>query len=108
MGLWAKLFGSKKKKTPQKAQHKTSSLTPHQLPKPESSWEAATVKWFSPQKGYGFLTREEGKKPDIFIHKSLLKIYHLDTLGEGQKVEVRWGKGKVKDGLEAGELRLLK
>ncbi len=44
-----------------------------------------TVKWFSNQKGYGFITQENGK--DIFIHYSAVQGDGFKTLEEGQKVE---------------------
>jgi len=44
-----------------------------------------TVKWFSNQKGYGFITTDEGK--DIFVHFSAVDGDGYKTLEEGQKVE---------------------
>ena len=44
-----------------------------------------TVKWFSDQKGYGFITTEDGK--DIFVHYSAIKGDGYKTLEEGQAVE---------------------
>jgi len=44
-----------------------------------------TVKWFSNQKGYGFITPEEGK--DVFVHHSEIQGDGYKTLEEGQKVE---------------------
>ncbi len=44
-----------------------------------------TVKWFSNQKGYGFITQENGK--DIFVHYSAVQGDGFKTLEEGQKVE---------------------
>ncbi len=43
------------------------------------------VKWFSNQKGYGFITREDGK--DVFVHHSAIKGDGYKTLNEGQEVE---------------------
>jgi CspA family cold shock protein len=43
------------------------------------------VKWFSNQKGYGFITREDGK--DIFVHHTAIKGDGYRTLAEGQEVE---------------------
>ena len=43
------------------------------------------VKWFSNQKGYGFITREDGK--DVFVHHSAIKGEGYKTLEEGQEVE---------------------
>ena len=43
-----------------------------------------TVKWFNAEKGYGFITGEDGK--DVFAHFSQIKIDGFKTLEEGQKV----------------------
>ncbi len=43
-----------------------------------------TVKWFSKQKGYGFLEREDGT--DVFVHFSSIMGDGFRTLEEGQKV----------------------
>ena len=45
-----------------------------------------TIKWFSDQKGYGFITPEGGKK-DVFVHFSALEGEGFKTLSEGQLVE---------------------
>lgn len=45
-----------------------------------------TVKWFNAQKGYGFLSTEEGK--DVFVHFSAIQDEgNYKTLNEGQEVE---------------------
>ena len=44
-----------------------------------------TVKWFSTQKGYGFIQREEGK--DVFVHYSAIQGSGFKNLTEGQQVE---------------------
>jgi len=44
-----------------------------------------TVKWFSNQKGYGFITPESGK--DVFVHHSEIQGDGYKTLEEGQQVE---------------------
>ncbi len=44
-----------------------------------------TVKWFSNEKGYGFLSRESG--PDVFVHYSAITGYGYRSLTEGQEVE---------------------
>ena len=44
-----------------------------------------TVKWFNNQKGYGFISDEEGK--DVFVHYSGLNMDGFKTLEEGQEVE---------------------
>ena len=43
------------------------------------------VKWFSNQKGYGFITPEEGD--DVFVHHSAITGDGYKTLEEGQEVE---------------------
>ena len=43
------------------------------------------VKWFSNQKGYGFITPESGK--DVFVHHSAIQGEGYKTLEEGQEVE---------------------
>lgn len=44
-----------------------------------------TVKWFNSQKGYGFISREDGE--DVFVHYSGLNMEGYRTLDEGQAVE---------------------
>ncbi len=44
-----------------------------------------TVKWFDNQKGYGFITPENGK--DVFVHHSAIKGEGYKSLEEGQTVE---------------------
>ena len=44
-----------------------------------------TVKWFNPDKGYGFISREGGD--DLFVHYSEIQMDGFKTLDEGQAVE---------------------
>ncbi len=44
-----------------------------------------TVKWFNSEKGYGFVTSEEGL--DIFVHFTAITGEGFKSLEEGQKVE---------------------
>ncbi len=44
------------------------------------------VKWFNDQKGYGFITPEDGS-PDVFVHHSGIQIQGFKTLAENQMVE---------------------
>jgi CspA family cold shock protein len=49
------------------------------------------VKWFSNQKGYGFITTEEGK--DVFVHHSSIQGEGYKSLDEGQEVEFEVQQG---------------
>ena len=44
-----------------------------------------TVKWFNNQKGYGFISDEEGN--DVFVHYTGLNVEGFKTVEEGQAVE---------------------
>ena len=44
------------------------------------------VKWFNDQKGYGFITPDEGGK-DLFVHHSAIMADGFRTLAEGQAVD---------------------
>ena len=46
--------------------------------------ENGTVKWFNAEKGYGFVTREDGS--DVFVHFSAIQGEGYKTLEEGQSV----------------------
>jgi len=49
------------------------------------------VKWFSNQKGYGFITPENGK--DVFVHHTEVQGEGYKTLEEGQEVEFEIKQG---------------
>jgi CspA family cold shock protein len=51
-----------------------------------------TVKWFNEQKGYGFITQEEG--PDVFVHYSGINSSGFKTLKEGDRVTFDVEQGK--------------
>ena len=51
-----------------------------------------TVKWFSDQKGYGFITPEDGSK-DLFVHHSGIRGEGFKSLRDGQSVEFEVSQG---------------
>ena len=54
-----------------------------------------TVKFFNNDKGYGFITQENG--PDVFVHFSNIEGAGYRTLEEGQKVEFEVAPGRKGD-----------
>ncbi|PWG00132.1 cold-shock protein [Levilactobacillus bambusae] len=48
--------------------------------------EQGTVKWFNADKGYGFITLDNGS--DVFVHFSAINADGFKTLEEGQKVSL--------------------
>ncbi len=52
-----------------------------------------TVKWFNPDKGYGFIEPEDGSK-DVFVHMTAVQRAGLNSLGEGQKVSYELQPGQ--------------
>ena len=63
-----------------------------------------TVKWFSDQKGYGFIVPDDGGQ-DLFIHHSNIMMDGFKTLKDGQKVEFEPAQGRK--GPEATKCRPL-
>ena len=52
-----------------------------------------TVKWFNAEKGYGFITPEDGSK-DVFVHFSGIDMDGYKSLNEGQKVQFEVSQGQ--------------
>ncbi|MGH3033638.1 MAG: cold-shock protein [Gaiellaceae bacterium] len=62
-----------------------------------------TVKWFSNEKGYGFIEREQGE--DVFVHFSAITMEGYKSLQEGQRVEFDVEQGDK--GLQAKNVTLV-
>ena len=59
------------------------------------------VKWFNAEKGYGFITRDDGEK-DVFVHYSAIAGSGFRSLAEGQRVNFEVEKGPK--GLQARQV----
>ncbi|MBC8588712.1 cold-shock protein [Paratissierella segnis] len=62
-----------------------------------------TVKWFNAEKGFGFITTEEGN--DVFAHFSQIQKDGFKTLEEGQEVEFNVVEGQK--GLQAENITII-
>ena len=60
-----------------------------------------TVKWFSNEKGYGFIERGQGEE-DVFVHFSAITMDGYKSLTEGQRVEFEVVQGQK--GLQAANV----
>ena len=63
-----------------------------------------TVKWFNAEKGYGFITGEDGK--DVFAHFSQIQSSGFKSLEEGQKVTYEVAQGQK--GLQAENIQAVR
>ena|SRR5271155_2358431 len=59
-----------------------------------------TVKWFSPKKGYGFITMEDGQ--EVFVHYSAIDGAGFRSLEQGERVEFEVAQGPK--GLQASNV----
>ena len=65
---------------------------------------SGTVKWFNSEKGYGFITPEDGSK-DLFVHFSAIQGEGYKSLNDGQKVEYEATQGQK--GPQASNVRVI-
>ena len=63
-----------------------------------------TVKWFNSEKGYGFISQDDGG-PDVFVHFSAISGNGYRNLEENQKVEFETTQGQK--GLQATNVTVL-
>jgi CspA family cold shock protein len=77
---------------------------PYQPPDQAAVEEFGTVKWYNPEKGFGFIVRDRGGK-DVFVHASALNRAGISELAEGQRVAVDMIEGGK--GPEAVNIRLV-
>lgn len=59
-----------------------------------------TVKWFSPKKGYGFITLDDGQ--EVFVHYSAIDGQGFRSLEQGEKVKFEVSQGPK--GLQAANV----
>jgi len=59
----------------------------------ENCMAQGTVKWFSAEKGYGFIA-VDGQSQDVFVHHTAIDSQGFRTLTEGQKVEFEIVQGQ--------------
>ena len=63
-----------------------------------------TVKWFNPQKGFGFIQPDEGGN-DVFVHISAVERAGMSSLNEGQKVSFELERDQRTGKTSAGQLQ---
>jgi cold shock protein len=84
---WARVWGGST--TVRMKQWVVSKTNPGRSPEHRAGrglvMPTGTVKWFSNEKGYGFIARDGG--PDVFVHHSAVDMQGFRSLQEGQRVE---------------------
>lgn len=68
-----------------------------------STRQSGTVKWFNDEKGFGFITQQDG--PDLFVHYRSIESAGFKSLAEGQSVTFNVVKGQK--GLQADQVQVV-
>ncbi|WP_028240132.1 cold-shock protein [Stutzerimonas azotifigens] len=68
-----------------------------------STRQSGTVKWFNDEKGFGFITQQDG--PDLFVHYRSIESAGFKSLAEGQAVTFNVVKGQK--GLQADQVQIV-
>lgn len=66
--------------------------------------QIGAVKWFNPQKGFGFIQPDDGGD-DVFVHISAVERSGLGALSEGQKVGFELERDQRSGKMSAGQLQ---
>jgi superfamily II DNA/RNA helicase len=101
LALPAGLTGPKRHLEPRTRSSGRHRPNEHHKPTKETEMATGTVKWFNSEKGFGFISREEGD--DLFVHFSSIEGSGFKTLEEGQRVEFDVAPGRK--GEEAQRVR---
>ncbi|MBP7722265.1 MAG: cold shock domain-containing protein [Alphaproteobacteria bacterium] len=81
------------------------NLMPQDASEDGTSSMGGLVKWYKPEKGFGFIIPDDGMK-DIFIHKTLLDKLQIEELEAGQRVRVTLKA--VDKGREAVDIKIIR
>ena len=71
--------------TPESFGFDNPETTPPSIPTNPATPPQGTVKWFNPDKGYGFIQPDDGNK-DVFVHIKQVESAGMHSLNEGQKI----------------------
>ena len=81
------------------------NLMPEEVAEDGTFSMGGLVKWYKPEKGFGFIIPDDGMK-DVFIHKSLLDKLEIEELEAGQRVRVTLKL--VNKGREAVDIKVIR